>query len=205
MVKQPTRKDVLSVFAGLRPLAKPEDEQKATKEISRSHKILISISGLITIIGGKWTTYRRMAEDTIEKAIMLGGLPERNCITQHLPIHGFRMDIDPYTDPMAPYGLNKEEVLALGEEEENLAGFLSEKLHIYKSQVAWAVRNEMARTVEDVLARRTRALFLDARESIRIAPEVANLMAMELNQTEEWKRDQVKAFKTVAKNYFFDK
>jgi glycerol-3-phosphate dehydrogenase len=205
LLKQPTRKDVLSVFAGLRPLAKPEDEQKATKEISRSHKILISISGLITIIGGKWTTYRRMAEDTIEKAIMLGGLPERNCITQHLPIHGFRMDIDPYTDPMAPYGLNKEEVLALGEEEEKLAGFLSEKLHIYKSQVAWAVRNEMARTVEDVLARRTRALFLDARESIRIAPEVANIMAMELNQTEEWKRDQVKAFETVAKNYFFDK
>ena len=203
LVKQPTRKDVLSVFAGLRPLAKPEDEQKATKEISRSHKILISVTGLITIIGGKWTTYRKMAEDTIEKAIMLGGLPERKCITQHLPIHGFRMDIDPHSDPLAPYGLNKEEVLAIGEEE-NLAGFLSEKLHIYKSQVAWAVRKEMARTVEDVLARRTRALFLDARESVRIAPEVADIMAIELNQPEEWKSDQVKAYKAVAKNYFFE-
>ncbi len=203
LVKQPSRKDVLSVFAGLRPLAKPEDEQKATKEISRSHKILISVTGLITIIGGKWTTYRKMAEDTIEKAIMLGGLPERKCITQHLPIHGFRMDIDPHSDPLAPYGLNKEEVLAIGEEE-NLAGFLSEKLHIYKSQVAWAVRKEMARTVEDVLARRTRALFLDARESVRIAPEVADIMAIELNQPEEWKSDQVKAYKAVAKNYFFE-
>jgi glycerol-3-phosphate dehydrogenase len=205
LVKQPTRKDVLSVFAGLRPLAKPEDEQKATKEISRGHKILISVSGLITIIGGKWTTYRKMAEDTIEKAIMLGGLPERNCITQHLPIHGFRMDIDPYTDPMAPYGLNKEKVLDIGEEDELLAGFLSEKLHIYKSQIVWAVRKEMARSVEDVLARRTRALFLDARESVRMAPEVAEIMAKELGETEEWKANQLEAFKTIAKNYYLDK
>ncbi|NQU51299.1 MAG: glycerol-3-phosphate dehydrogenase/oxidase [Bacteroidetes bacterium] len=205
LVKQPTRKDVLSVFAGLRPLAKPEDEQKATKEISRGHKILISVSGLITIVGGKWTTYRRMAEDTIEKAIMLGGLPERNCVTQHLPIHGFRMDIDPYTDPMAPYGLDKEKIMAIGEEEKLLSGFLSEKLHIYKAQVAWAVRKEMARTVEDVLARRTRVLFLDARESLRIAPDVAEIMAVELGENKEWKTKQLKAFEEIAKNYYFDK
>lgn len=204
LVKQPTRKDVLSVFAGLRPLAKPEDEKKATKEISRGHKILISISGLITIIGGKWTTYRKMAEDTIEKAIMLGGLPERECVTRHLPIHGFRMDIDPYTDPLAFYGLDKEEVLAMGENEKEWAGMLSEKLNIWKSQVAWAVRREMARTVEDVLARRTRALFLDARESIRIAPEVALLMAKELNKNNDWIEKQVTAFESVAKNYFFE-
>ena len=204
LVKQPTRKDVLSVFAGLRPLAKPENEGKATKEISRSHKILISVSGLITIIGGKWTTYRKMAEDTIEKAIMLGGLPERECITKHLPIHGFRMDIDPYTDPMSPYGIDKEEVLALAEDEKNLSGFLSEKLHILNSQVAWAVRKEMARTVEDVLARRTRALFLDARESIKIAPKVAEIMANEMGHTNEWKINQIKAFEKIAKNYFFN-
>ncbi len=204
LVKEPTRKDVLSVFAGLRPLAKPEDEKKATKEISRSHKILISVSGLITIVGGKWTTYRKMAEDTIEKAIMLGGLPERNCETQHLLIHGFRMDIDPYTDRMAFYGLDKEEVLAIGEEEEALSGFLSEKLHIYKSQVAWAVRKEMARTVEDVLARRTRALFLDARESIRIAPAVAEIMAKELEQNKTWVKKQIEDFERVAKKYYFE-
>ncbi len=205
LVKQPTRKDVLSIFAGLRPLAKPEDDGKATKEISRSHKILISIAGLITIIGGKWTTYRKMAEDTIEKAIMLGGLPERNCITQHLPIHGFRMDIDPVTDSMAAYGLDKEKIIAIGEDEPELAGFLSEKLHIYKSQVAWAVRKEMARTVEDVLARRTRALFLDARESLRIAPEVAKIMAKELGQDKDWEITQLKTYKEIAKNYYFDK
>lgn len=203
LLKQPTRKDVLSVFAGLRPLAKPEAENKATKEISRGHKIIISVSGLITIIGGKWTTYRKMAEDTIEKAIMLGGLPERECITKHLPIHGFRMDIDPYKDPLAPYGLDKEEILAINEEEENMSGYVSEKLNILKSQVAWAVRKEMARTIEDVLARRTRALFLDARESIRIAPEVATIMAKELKQDKEWIFKQIHKFELVAKNYYF--
>ncbi len=203
LVKQPTRKDVLSVFAGLRPLAKSEDDGKKTKEISRGHKIIISITGLITVIGGKWTTYRKMAEDTIEKAIMLGGLPERDCITKHLPIHGFRMDVNPHTDLFAVYGIDKEEVIALGDEEKQLSGLLSKKLHIYKSQVAWAVRKEMARTVEDVLARRIRGLFLDARESIRIAPEVAEIMAEELGKPNKWKTEQVKAFKALAKNYFF--
>lgn len=204
LTKQPTRADVLSVFAGLRPLAKPEGEGKATKEISRGHKILISISGLITIIGGKWTTYRKMAEDTINKAVMLGGFPERNCITTHMPVHGFRMDIDPYKDPLSVYGIHKEDIIAIGEEEKHLGGLVSEKLGIRKSQVAWAVRKEMARTVEDVLARRTRALFLDARESIRIAPEVAMIMAKELNQDENWIVSQLAQFEKVATNYYFE-
>jgi len=204
LVKNPTREDVLSVFAGLRPLAKPEDENKATKEISRGHKIIISVSGLITIIGGKWTTYRKMAEDTIDKATMLGGLPERECITKHLPIHGFRLDIDPYNDPMSHYGLDKEDILAIGEEEAGISGYLSEKLNILKAQIVWAVRKEMARTVEDVLARRTRALFLDARESIRIAPETAEIMAKELNRDEKWIEKQIEDFKRVAKNYYFE-
>jgi glycerol-3-phosphate dehydrogenase len=113
------------------------------------------------------------------------------------------MDIDPYTDPMSIYGINKEDILAIGEEEENMDGYISEKLQILKSQIIWAVRKEMARTVEDVLARRTRALFLDARESIRIAPEVAAIMAVELKQDEEWINKQLKAFELVAKNYYF--
>ena len=205
LLKRPTRKDVLSVFAGLRPLAKPDDKKKATKEISRGHKIIISLSGLITVIGGKWTTYRKMAEETIDKAAMLAGLAERECITQHLPIHGFRMDIDAYNDPMAPYGLDKEEVLAIGEDEKRFRGWLSENLQIHKAQVAWAVRKEMARTVEDMLARRTRALFLDARESIKLAPVVADLMARELGVGRSWKKNQIKAFEELAKNYFFTK
>jgi glycerol-3-phosphate dehydrogenase len=105
---------------------------------------------------------------------------------------------------MAPYGINKEDIFVIGEEEENMAGFISEKLSILKSQVAWAVRKEMARTVEDVLARRTRALFLDARESIRIAPEIARIMAKELNRNEVWIEKQIEDFKRVANNYYFE-
>jgi glycerol-3-phosphate dehydrogenase len=204
LVRQPERKDVLSVFAGLRPLAKPDEEKKATREISRGHRILISVSGLITIIGGKWTTYRKMAEDTIDKAVMLGGLTERECITHHLPVHGYRMDIDAYNDPLAFYGLDKEHVLSISDEEKRYNGWISEKLQIHKSQVAWAVRKEWARTVEDILARRTRALFLDARESVRIAPEVAGLMAKELDMKKKWAKQQVEAFNAVAKNYYFE-
>src|SRR5690606_38911175 len=128
---------------------------------------------------------------------------ERECITHHLPIHGYRMDIDAYHDPLTAYGLDKEKVLAIAEEEKKWNGWLSEKLQIQRSQVAWAVRNEWARTVEDVLARRTRALFLDARESIRIAPEVAALMAKELGMGRKWVKQQIEQFNAVADNYYF--
>ena len=201
LVKQPARKDVLSMFAGLRPLVKPSGEEKETKEISRGHKIIISASGLITIIGGKWTTYRKMAEDTIEKAIMLGGLAERECITKHLPVHGFTLNADPLNDPLAVYGRDKEKVLAIANEKRKYSGWLSEKLQILKAQVIWAVRYEMAETVEDFLARRSRALFLDARESIRIAPEVAALMASETGKRRKWKIAQVEDFEKTAQNY----
>lgn len=201
LTKHPTRADVLSVFAGLRPLAKPDDDKKETKEISRGHKIVISLSGLITITGGKWTTYRKMAEDVVEKVAMLGGLPERECITRHMPIHGYRMDIDPYNDPMAPYGIDKENVLALEEENPEWEGFLSEELQIRKSQVIWAVREEMAQTVEDVLARRTRALFLNAGESIRLAPVVAEMMSKEMKKDAAWIDQQIKDYNEIAKNY----
>lgn len=203
LFKQPDRNDVLSIFAGLRPLARPEGENKATREISRHHKVLISISGLITLIGGKWTTYRKMAEDAIDNAIMLGGLPERQCITRHLPVHGFTMDMDPRTDLMSVYGLDKEKILALEEESPEFCGYLSEKLQIRRSQVAWAVQEEMARTVEDVLARRTRALFLDARESIRIAAETAGIMSKLLDRDNKWIRTQTRQFKELAENYYF--
>ncbi len=201
LTKQPSRNDVLSVFAGLRPLAKPDEDKKETKEISRGHKIIISLSGLITITGGKWTTYRKMAEDVVDKAIMLGGFVERECITHHMPIHGFRMDIDPRTDPMAPYGLDKEHILALEDESANAKGMLSKKLNIRNAQVIWAVREEMAQTLEDVLARRTRALFLDARESLRIAPKAVRLMAAEMHRNEAWEKEQLKQYKSIAKNY----
>lgn len=202
LTKQPSRSDILSVFAGLRPLVRPQEENKSTKEVSRSHKIFISMSGLITITGGKWTTYRRMAEDVVEKAAIMGGLPERECITGRMPVHGYRVDLDPVNDPMAVYGLDKENVIALEDDRPELEGLLSESLQIRKSQVAWAVREEMALTVEDVLARRTRALFLDARESIRLAPIVAGIMARELGYNQEWVANQVRSFTELASNYY---
>ncbi|WP_217495872.1 glycerol-3-phosphate dehydrogenase/oxidase [Mangrovivirga cuniculi] len=170
--KKPTKKDIKSIFAGLRPLAAPEDgDEMSTKEISRHHKVLISLSGLITVIGGKWTTYRKMAEDAVDNAIMIAGLADRKCITERLPIDGYDRNTEPGSNPMSVYGRHKEDLLEIETNEPEYNGWLSEELQIKKVQVVWAAREEMAQTVEDVLSRRTRALLLDARESIRIAPK----------------------------------
>lgn len=198
-----TREDVLSVFAGLRPLAAPEDDSKATKEISRHHKILISVSGLITITGGKWTTYRKMAEDTIDNVILVGGLEERKTITENLMIHSYKKNVD-FKDPLSVYGTDANAVLSIRKERKDYKGLLSEKLNIRKSQVVWAVREEMALNLEDVLSRRTRALFLDARESIRISEETATLMARELHKNKKWIKDQVKSFRELAVGYYLE-
>lgn len=201
LLKKPTRADVLSVFSGLRPLAKPEGEGKSTKEISRHHKVMISQAGLITIIGGKWTTYRKMAEDTVDNAILIGALPERKCITANLPIYGYDKSLELTTDPLAVYGTEKNQLMELEEETPALAEMLSHTLPLRKSQVVWAARHEMARTIEDMLARRVRGLFLDARESLRVAPEVAQMMAEELGQDQAWIDQQLKAFGEVAQHY----
>ena len=201
LTKQPKKEDVLSVFSGLRPLAKPEGEGKSTKEISRHHKVMISQSGLITIIGGKWTTYRKMAEDTVDNAILIGALPERKCITKNLPVYGYDKNLDMTIDPLSVYGTEKSQLLDLEEDRPELSEMLSESLPLRKSQVVWAVRQEMARTVEDMLGRRVRGLFLDAKESLRIAEPVAHLMAKELGEGEEWIEEQLEAFHEVASNY----
>ena len=196
----PTRADVKSVFAGLRPLAAPSSEKKKTKEISRGHKVVVSKSNLVTIIGGKWTTYRQMAEDSIDKLISVTGISYRKTITKTLHLHGFKQNVD-WNDPLFFYGSDKEHILELVAKFPDLGKMLSESLKINKAQVIWAVREEMARTVEDFLARRTRSLFLDARESIRIAPEVAKLMADELGKNKDWEDSQIEAYVKLAKGY----
>lgn len=201
LTKQPTKTDVLSVFSGLRPLAKPEGDGKSTKEISRHHKVMISQSGLITIIGGKWTTYRKMAEDTVDNAMLIGALPERKCITKNLPVSGYDKNLDLTTDPLAVYGTEKYQLLELEEETPGLAEVISETIPLRKSQVVWAVKHEMARTVEDMLARRVRGLFLDATESLRVSGRVAEIMAEELGEGAEWIEDQLEAFNEVAGKY----
>ena len=197
MTKQPTRADVKSVFSGLRPLAAPEDNGSATKEISRHHKVTVSTSGLVSILGGKWTTYRKMSEDLINTAQSVGGLPERACITHSLPIHGYDYNSD-WSNPMHVYGTDIDKINAL-DEEGNIS--LSEAVHLTKNQIIWAVREEMAMTVEDVLARRTRTLFLNAAEAKNLAVQVAQIMAEEMGEDQNWIESQIENFTTLTHNY----
>ncbi len=201
--KAPKKSDVRSVFAGLRPLAAPSEDNKKTKEISRGHRVVVSDSGLVTIIGGKWTTYRQMAEDSVDKLIDVAGLPLKKSVTRTLPIHGSRK-LNGHQGPLSIYGTDEEALMALVRKDPDLGKPISEGMNIIKAQVVWAVHEEMARTVEDFLARRSRALFLDARESVNMAPAVARVMANELGRDEAWEIDQVADYASVAKNYMLN-
>ncbi|MEJ7767053.1 MAG: glycerol-3-phosphate dehydrogenase/oxidase [Chitinophagaceae bacterium] len=195
----PVEKDVLSVFAGLRPLAAPQNNTSPTKEISRDHKMMVSDSGLITITGGKWTTYRKMAEETVNKAIETGGLPAVACNTRNIKIHGcIAMPAD---QQFSIYGTDAEEIIQLIKQSPALGKSLVDGLPYTEAEVLWATRNEMARTVEDILARRLRMLFLDARAAITASTRVAELMAAELGYDKAWEEDQVKDFTKLANPY----
>jgi glycerol-3-phosphate dehydrogenase len=199
LAKSPTRADVLSMFAGIRPLVKAEGAV-STAALSRDHVIHIDRSGLMTICGGKWTTYRHMAEDCVDQAITLAQLPEHACVTHNLRIHGSRPG-DRAATPLAVYGTDAGKIERLAEE--NL--MLSERLHPalphLKAEVLWAAREEMARTLEDVLARRTRALFLNARATLEMASTVADLLAGELEWDERKKERQLSEFRALARQY----
>jgi glycerol-3-phosphate dehydrogenase len=197
--RTPSRGDVLSVFTGIRPLVK-EGGAAATATLSRDHKIQISRAGLLTIVGGKWTTYRRMAEDCVDHAAVLGHLEERPCVTRELRIHGHGTSEDPL-GPLAVYGSDADGLRALMREEPALAEPLHPALPITGAQVVWAARHEMARTVDDALARRTRALCLNARAARAMAPAAARLLAAELGRDEAWQRAQLAEFDRIASRY----
>jgi glycerol-3-phosphate dehydrogenase len=199
LTKAPIRKDVLSVFAGLRPLAAPDKDTNATKEISRSHKLIINASGLITIIGGKWTTYRKMAQDVVDSAIQTAGLPNVICATRNLKIHGHTTQ--PAEGQLAVYGKDAELIEAMIGDDAGLGRKLEDTLPYLHGEVIWAVKNEMARTVEDILARRLRVLFLDAKAAIKLAPIVAEIMAAELDYDGKWQVSQTENLITLAKQY----
>jgi glycerol-3-phosphate dehydrogenase len=201
LTKTPTRADVKSVFAGLRPLAATKG--KSTKEISRSHKVIVSLSGMVTTIGGKWTTYRRMGEDTIDKATLIGDLPERPSVTKNLAIHGAVNSFD-FDDPLYIYGTDKVFIQKLILQDPGLGAKLHPSFDYIRAEVIWAAKAEMARTVEDVLARRLRALFLDARASIEMAPQTASLLASVLGKNKEWEEDQVQEYTILAKGYILE-
>ena len=200
----PQPEDVLSIFAGLRPLVR-SGSGKDTAALSRDHTVVVSESGLITLTGGKWTTYRKMAEDVIDLAQTLTGLPARPCGTIDLALHGApkgpdEMDAD---GSLALYGTDAAHIRAMEKSDPALAGLLHPDLPYRRAEVVWHVRAEMARTVEDVLARRTRALLLNASASIEAAPLVASLMARELHQGEDWERDQVERYSRLARGYCY--
>ncbi|HTM82631.1 glycerol-3-phosphate dehydrogenase/oxidase [Asticcacaulis sp.] len=184
----PQRSDILSVFAGLRPLVKGGAAD--TKSLSREHQLVVSDSGLITLIGGKWTTYRRMGEDTIDLAMSEAGLPPRKSVTAELHLHG-------WAENDGIYGSDGTAVEALSGANTKL----HPDLPYNEAEVRWAVRFEQARTVEDILARRLRALLLDAAVSMAIAPRVAEIMATELGRDADWRTAQVSAFINLASGY----
>jgi glycerol-3-phosphate dehydrogenase len=202
---KPTREDVLSVYVGIRPLVKESGSDGGkTSALSRDHTIHIDGSGLLTIVGGKWTTYRHMAEDTMNHAITLGRLDDRPCTTQHLHIHGYSEDSDRY-GALSVYGADAVAIQALAASDPELARQLHPALPYIGAQVAWAAREEMARSLEDVLARRTRALFLNARAAVEMAPAVAALLARLLGRDEAWAGQEVARFRDLAAQYLLQK
>jgi glycerol-3-phosphate dehydrogenase len=198
LTKDPTPADVLSVFVGIRPLARASDAGD-TAALSREHTITVSDSGLLTIAGGKWTTYRKMSEDVVEHASVLADLPPKKSVTENLNIHGFSTQAQRYGE-LSFYGSDAVDIQSLMRND-GLDRRLHPSLPIRAAEVIWATRHEMARTVDDVLARRTRSLLLDARASMEIAPEVASIMAAELRREDGWAQKQVEDFMAIASGY----
>jgi glycerol-3-phosphate dehydrogenase len=199
--RPPTRDDVLSVYVGIRPLVKAAGSDAGkTSALSRDHTIHVDNSGLLTITGGKWTTYRHMAEDCVDHAITLGRLEDAVCVTQKLRIHGYQEDVQGLGS-LWVYGADAEKVRALAAAEPDLAKPLHAELPYRGAEVVWGVREEMARTVDDVLSRRTRALFLNANAALAMAEPTARIMAKELGQDDAWIAAQLAAFRALAETY----
>lgn len=201
LTRDPQPGDVLSIYAGLRPLVCRGDA-KSTAVLSRDHTILISGSGLLTITGGKWTTYRKMAEDVVNRAEEVAQLENRQCKTESLRLHGATQDAGP-TQRWNVYGTDSAAIGDLIRGDASLAQPIHPKLEYPKAEIVWHVREEMARTVEDVLARRTRALFLDAKAAIEAAPATAGIIAREIGRDEAWAARSTAEFRSMAAGYLF--
>jgi glycerol-3-phosphate dehydrogenase len=199
--RPPTREDILSIYVGIRPLVKaPAGSTGKTSALSRDHTIHIDESGLLSIVGGKWTTYRHMAEDAVNHAMTLGNLKEMPCVTHDLRVHGY--DEHPeLLGELAVYGSDAAAIQALALAEPELAKPLHPLLPYIGAEVVWAVREEMARSVDDVLARRTRALLLNAKAAIELAPQVAGMLARELKRDAAWQQQQITEFTAMAAQY----
>ncbi len=197
--RQPTVKDVLSVFTGIRPLVKGA-QGAATKALARDHTIAVSNSGLITITGGKWTTYRRMAQDCVNQAIKTSGLTSKPCVTESLRLHGYLETGS--SESLQPFGSDQAHIDELAKQDARCSESLDDELPLIRgAEVVWGVREEMARTIEDVLARRTRALFLNQKAALRMAAKVGELMRVELHQDAAWLARQLRQFHELAAKF----
>ncbi|MDX1493852.1 MAG: glycerol-3-phosphate dehydrogenase/oxidase [Longimicrobiales bacterium] len=203
LTHDPEPGDVKSVFVGIRPLVAASDTDD-TAEISREHSIRVSDSGLLTIAGGKWTTYRKMAEDVVDAAQTLGDLDIEECVTKELRIHGYHQHAEDF-GRLEVYGSDALEIQELEADDPELAQPVHQSLALTRSQVVWACREEMARTVDDVLSRRSRSLIFDARASRDAARAVAEVMAGELERDDAWVEGQVTEFGEIAEGYIWPK
>ena len=194
-----SREDVLSVFAGLRPLVKTSN-QTSTSLASRDHTIIVSKSNLITITGGKWTTYRKMAKDAVNNAAFVAKLPIVKCSTRNLKLHGYTRALQ-YGDSFSVYGADAEIIKSMIQSDASLSQRVHPKYDYCIAEIMFSVRHEMAMTVEDILARRTRLLLLDAQAAIDAAPLVARVMMPLLEENELWKEEQLASFLALANGY----
>jgi len=204
LARDPRREDVLSVFAGQRPLVHRGGSGTATKSLSRSHEVIVSPSGLVTIVGGKWTTYRKMAEDTMSHATIVGGLEPRPCVTETLQVHGALERTDPALpaeDPLRTYGADAAEILAIGRTRPDLSRPLHPRLPYTGAELLYAAREEMARSVEDALSRRTRCLLLGAAAAAEVAPRAAEILGEELRWDAARRAREVESFRRLAEGY----
>ena len=199
--RPPSRADVLSIYVGIRPLVSaPGGGVGKTSALSRGHTLHIDESGLMTLVGGKWTTYRHMAEDCVDHALTLGDLGDAVCVTADLRIHGYHprpADLG----ALGVYGSDAAAILDLAAQDPSLAERLHPDLPTIGAEIVWSARHEMSRNLDDALARRTRALLLDARAAAAIAPRVARLLAAELGRDERWIAEQVERFTVLAQQY----
>jgi glycerol-3-phosphate dehydrogenase len=199
--RAPEPTDVLSAFAGVRPLLR--GTSGTTSRISREHAIRVEAGRLVTITGGKWTTYRAVAEEAVTHAAAIAGLPARPSTTATLRVHGHG-DVLDASDPLAVYGSDAAAIRALTREDPSLARPLHPALPYVGAEVVWSARHEMTRGVEDALSRRTRALYLNARAAADMAPETARLLARELGRDVAWVEAQVAAFRTLARAHLLE-
>ena len=200
LTRDPTRDDILSVFAGIRPLVETSDES-GTSALSRDHVVMISKSGLVTIAGGKWTTYRKMAQDTVDQAVVIAGLEARPCVTANLRLHGWLTQAEDKFGSLERYGSEAPSVIECMDGINGGKELLHKDLPYHVGEIVWAVREVMALTVEDVLSRRLRALILNARATMEIAPRVAELIARERGLGQDWIDRQIMDFNRVALRY----